>query len=60
MIETTCQCCDFGCTCEGRCRETATMLLTRIDYVDIAGTLMCNECSQDTMETGVFTCKSLP
>ncbi len=57
MKKAMCQCADPGCTCEGQCEENAEYLLTRVDMDDVSGTLMCDECSTDAVDTGLFNCE---
>lgn len=51
-----CECADTRCPeCHGTCFEEGTILLYRIDMEDASGTLMCEGCSQDALESGLYT-----
>ena len=53
-----CECSDFGCTVhEGRpnCSRNGHTVIHRMDMVDETGTLFCWECSDDAMDSGLFT-----
>jgi len=43
--------------CAGRCTRSASVVLQRIDMEDAEGTLFCEVCSSDAMESGVFRVK---
>ncbi len=52
-----CECLDIGCPIhEGTsCRTIGhTWTLYRIDMEDVTGTRMCDPCSNDAMESGLF------
>lgn len=51
---TMCECQDPGCECGGTCYDTGTRLLFRVDYEDLTGMLMCDECAEDAAATGLF------
>lgn len=54
----TCECSDPGCpSCSGQCSADATQLLIRVDMDDETGTLFCDDCAADAMESGVFCVK---
>jgi len=58
MRHAECECSDPGC--DGHpglagCTRRATERLYRIDMEDVGGLLMCEECADDAMESGVFT-----
>lgn len=53
-----CECTDAGCPEHkgvSDCRTTATMILYRVDMIDVTGTAMCDNCAEDAMSTGLFT-----
>ncbi len=50
-----CECADPGCpVCFGKCDKKAVMCLLRVDMEDITGTLFCQGCGEDAMESGLF------
>lgn len=50
-----CECSDPGCPeCRGKCPKKARICLVRIDMEDKTGTLFCNPCGQDALESGLF------
>lgn len=50
-----CGCCDPDCPCKGECTEYATVILYRIDMLDVQGLPMCITCADDALESGVFS-----
>jgi hypothetical protein len=53
----TCECSDSGCAVhkgESACNNTATVTLYRIDMVDSTGTLFCEDCAADALDSGLF------
>lgn len=40
--------------CHGHCKKPAIVILYRIDMEDQTGTAMCEDCSCDAMESGLF------
>ena len=59
--KTPCECGDKGCpACGANCDRNATSILFRVDQVDVTGTLMCEGCSDDAMESGLFEIKDFP
>jgi len=55
MATPNCECSDPGCpACKGRCTKKAKMCLIRIDMEDETGTLFCNDCSNDALDSGLF------
>lgn len=54
----TCMDADPNCpVCHGQCQNKATIKLYRIDMEDNYGTPMCENCSNDAFESGVFSNK---
>ena len=54
-IRERCYCSDPGCPhCQGDCHATATETVYRVDMADATGTLMCGECGEDAMSSGVY------
>lgn len=52
-----CECCDSGCPIhegEGQCNNIGAVLVFRIDMDDETGTLMCEGCADDALESGLF------
>lgn len=50
-----CQCADPQCPyCAGRCTRDYELTIYRIDMEDHTGTRMCEQCSEDAMQSGVF------
>lgn len=57
-----CECSDKGCHAhEGTpaCRNKGTVILYRVDMQDLTGTLFCNDCASDAMESGLFSTESV-
>ncbi len=56
----TCECEDGACegerhaTARGRCEQSATRTLHRIDMQDDDGVRFCPDCAADAMDAGVF------
>lgn len=51
-----CQCADPECPhCSGDCVEMATERLFRVDQTDLTGIPMCFFCSEDALNSGVFS-----
>ena len=55
-----CECADAGCAGDhgssiGPCGKVAITTLYRVDMEDATGTDMCVECSDDALDSGVFT-----
>lgn len=51
-----CECTDPGCShCLGYCQDIGETRVFRIDMEDYSGTLMCAKCTDDAMESGVFS-----
>ncbi len=53
-----CECNDTGCLIHKgtQCKITGrTQILYRIDMEDVTGTMMCNPCANDAMESGLFS-----
>jgi hypothetical protein len=56
----SCECGDPGCPVhrgEEFCGNQAVTVVYRIDMEDETGTAMCDKCSEDALESGVFTTK---
>lgn len=56
-----CECSDPGCPVHihvSRCDQRATTTLFRHDMDDRTGTRMCDPCSADAFESGLFTEKA--
>jgi len=50
-----CECSDPGCpVCYGACKEVAIEVLYRADMDDETGTMMCEDCAADALESGLF------
>lgn len=52
-----CECSDPGCPVhkgESNCSKKAKYCLIRIDMDDQTGTLMCGDCADDALESGLF------
>ena len=56
----------YACECEDRqcpahlgenCKEIGKILLFRIDMDDASGTLFCERCAEDALESGLFRAK---
>jgi protein-arginine kinase activator protein McsA len=55
MPKFACECTDPGCPhCKGNCKKRATQCLRRVDMEDKTGTLMCNKCADDALDSGLF------
>lgn len=51
-----CECADPGCNaCNGLCTNLAKTTLFRIDMDDYTGIDLCDECTEDAMESGLFS-----
>lgn len=51
-----CECADPKCpVCQGHCDNRASTNLKRIDMDDKSGTMFCEGCAQDALNSGVFT-----
>ena len=51
-----CECADPACpVCGGQCPNRATVNLRRVDMDDQSGTMFCPGCSEDAMNSGLFT-----
>ena len=53
-----CQCSDPGCPAhkaQSWCANIVSLTAYRIDMEDRTGTPMCEKCSDDAMDSGVFT-----
>ena len=60
MSKRTCECSDTKCPhCNGGCPDKATYICRRVDMEDETGTLMCEDCASDAMESGVFDCDEI-
>lgn len=60
MTTKKCECVDRGCKVHAGefCITTGkTVVLYRIDMVDILGTDFCEPCAEDALESGLFTDK---
>ena len=55
-----CECVDPGCPCKGTCRNDAEFAAFRVDMEDEWGTLMCDRCARDAMESGLYTLRQRP
>jgi hypothetical protein len=53
-----CECADAGCVCHGKCNAEGRVTLYRVDMEDATGTLFCEQCAADAMESGLFTDES--
>ena len=54
---TKCECADPGCTVHkghSFCREFSVTVLCRVDMYDETGTAMCEGCSDDAYDSGLF------
>jgi hypothetical protein len=50
-----CECSDPGCpACGGRCAKRAKTNLIRVDMADEKGTLFCDTCASDALDSGLF------
>jgi len=52
-----CECCDRGCPVHlsfAGCRNEATTVLYRFDMNDETGTMFCDQCAVDALESGLF------
>ena len=57
-----CECSDAGCHAHPHrpaCNQTGTTLLYRVDMEDPTGTLFCEDCAADTMESGLFATEAV-
>ena len=60
MSKRTCECSDTKCPhCNGGCPDKATYICRRVDMEDETGTLRCEDCASDAMESGVFDCDEI-
>ena len=51
-MRVTCEDADKGCKhCHGGCKKEPTMALYRCDMIDNTGTMFCDECGTDAMES---------
>jgi hypothetical protein len=51
----SCECRDPGCpACRGKCNNSASVNLRRIDMEDRTGTFFCNKCASDALDAGTF------
>ena len=53
-----CECFDSGCPVHphiSTCGKKATVTVFRVDMEDNCGTIMCDECASDALNSGVFT-----
>lgn len=51
-----CECSDPGCpACKGKCTHNAKSCLVRVDMEDETGTLFCDKCAADAMDSGLFS-----
>jgi hypothetical protein len=51
----SCEDSDTGCHhCAGRCTRSASVILYRRDMEDATGSLFCDPCAEDAMESGCF------
>lgn len=71
----TCECADPGCPAAGHviepcdlrgvtqriacCNGKTSRLLFRVDMQDLTGTLFCEGCAEDALESGLFTTSML-
>jgi len=56
--DSRCECADSGCRAHkdhSRCHELATTILYRVDMDDTTGTAMCDACTEDAFDSGLFT-----
>jgi len=51
-----CECVDPGCPVHihGHCVAPGKTILYRVDMVDRTGTVMCDPCAGDALESGLF------
>jgi hypothetical protein len=56
-----CECSDPLCPIHfgQKCTENATSTLFRIDMEDLTGTYMCDGCTEDAMDSGLFRSEEL-
>lgn len=57
-----CECSDSGCKAHkgtSACESIGTTILYRVDMDDLTGTLFCESCADDAMESGLFSDVSL-
>jgi len=58
-MQDRCQDADRNCpVCHGKCVNQATDTLARVDMQDESGTRFCEDCTEDAMNSGVFTYKA--
>lgn len=53
----TCECADKGCPVHkgtSKCTNKATTNLRRVDMDDVSGTMFCEACAEDALESGLF------
>ncbi|KKN33864.1 hypothetical protein LCGC14_0799440 [marine sediment metagenome] len=57
MAEQRCECGDTRCPAHPgiHCTQTAVEVVYRIDFKDSTGTHMCFACTEDAMESGLYT-----
>lgn len=56
-MKNMCECSDPGCPVHPgklQCKNRGNALYFRIDMEDESGTLMCNDCGADALDSGVF------
>lgn len=55
-MKAKCECADKACpVCNGQCHIDGKVTLYRVDMIDRTGTLFCEACADDAMESGLFT-----
>ena len=54
-MKAKCECADQACCCDGTCESAPVVTLYRIDMEDHTGTLFCERCGDDALESGLFT-----
>ncbi len=57
-MRTLCECADPGCPVHndtGDCQAMGHITLFRVDMEDITGTVFCEPCSDDAIESGLFS-----
>lgn len=55
MIKPMCCCSDKGCPeCAGQCSKEAVNMLCRVDMSNAFDLPMCEGCTEDALESGVF------
>jgi len=50
-----CDCADPQCLCGGDCDLWSSIVLFRVDMLDVDGTAFCETCAEDAMASGCFT-----